>query len=241
MFIEKGEKMKKGVLMVLVFSMLCSLTFAAPAKKFSDLMTDEAFAKATSEQRLELVHKKLEAKEFASGEINGDLATRLFMDRLKEEKDPDARFSAYGQLRGKFNKLPATFELEGFLAQEYLAATPEGQKGDLVGMMKNLLQAANDKKISWPGHASLHEGMFCAYLVSHAEFNKMTAKDKLAFIKKLVDDKVVKDMTTTRFSRGILGKALSEVEADKQKAVFEEAAGVLDFFTKTSIQNGYEK
>lgn len=56
--------MKKCLLLVLVLILITGISEAA-SKKFSDLMKDESFAKATSEERLIWVNDKLAKKEFS--------------------------------------------------------------------------------------------------------------------------------------------------------------------------------
>jgi len=231
--------MKRVFLVVALVVVLCVPSWAA-SKKFADLSKDEAFAKATAEQRLEWLNGKVDKKEFGSSDVSADIVTRLFFDRLKEEKDATARLTAYGSLRAKLPKLTQTYELEAHLATDYLASTPEGQKADLPAMIKMLTKLQEEKKISWPAAAPLYEGMLSAHLASNADYQKMTPKDKLAYLKKLNDDKVVGNMTTNRFARGVVAVALSEAGPDKQKAVFDELAPVMCFFTKSASTNGYE-
>lgn len=231
--------MKKCLWLVLILVLTTGISEAA-SKKFSDLMKDESFAKATAEERLFWVQSKLVKKEFTSSDVNGDLITRLFHDRLKDEKTADARITVYGSIRNKAKELPSTYELEAYLAEDFLAETPEAKKADLVGMMKALQKLADEKKISWPGQAPLHEGMLCAHLATNAEFQKMSPKEKAAYFKKLNDDKVLKDITSSRFNRGFMGAAMRETAPDKQKALFDELAPLLDFFTKSAIQGSFE-
>lgn len=126
------------------------------------------------------------------------------------------------------------------LATDLLASTPEGQKADLVAMLKMLTKLQEEKKISWPAVAPLYEGTLAAHLASNTEYQKMAAKDKLAYFKKLNDDKVVGNMTTNRFARGVAAVALTEAGPEKQKAVFDELTPSMCFFTKTAVTNGYE-
>ncbi len=225
-------------------AMVMMVLFCVPSwsaqKKVADLMKDEAFAKATAEQRLEWLNEKVDKKEFGSSDVSADIVTRLFFDRLKDEKDAAARLTAYGALRAKLPKLTQTYELEAHLATDYLASTPEGQKADLPAMLKMLTKLQEEKKISWPAAAPLYEGMLSAHLASNAEYQKMSAKDKLMYLKKLNDDKVVGNMTTNRYARGVVAVALSEAGPEKQKAVFDELAPAMCFFTKTAVTNGYE-
>lgn len=232
--------MKRVLFVLFAISLIATTVWAAPPKKFSDLLKDEAFAKATAEQRLEWINAKIDKKEFTSSEISGDIITRLYFDRLKDEKDAAARLNTYGQLRGKFNKISQTYEIEVHLATEFLAATPEGQKADLVAMLKMVTLMQADKKISWPAAAPLYEGMLSAHLATNADYQKMSAKEKLTYLKKLNDDKVVGNMTTNRFARCVAAVALTEAGPEKQKAVFDELAPIMCFFTKTAVTGGYE-
>jgi hypothetical protein len=231
--------MKKWILVLAMFALLGSMAEAA-VKKYADLVKDEAFAKATVEQKLEYLQQKLESKEFASGDINADLIFRLMLERLKDEKDPVARITTYGVLRQKCPRLPQTYELDAHLISDYLVTTTEGQKGDLVGMMKLVQQLLTDKKTSWPAVAPIHEGMLHAHLTGNAEYQAMSPKDKLGYLKKLVAEKACSDMTTTRFARGVLGVVMTATAEDQRKAVLDEHAPNLDFFTKSSITNSFE-
>lgn len=226
-----------GVLVVLVVSAVTG--WAAPVK-YSDLAKDEAFAAATAEQRLEIVNRKIENKEIASYDISADGVGRLFRDRLRDEPDAGARITAYGQLRAKYSKLPATYELETHLVVEFLAASPEGQKGDLVGMMKWIKRFQDEGKMSWPAVAPLHDGMLGAYLISSAEYQGLPAKEKVVFLRKLSAEGAVADMTATHFTVGVVSSLLSQTPPEQQKAVFDELAPTLDFFTKSAIRNAYE-
>lgn len=232
--------MKKLLFVATLNIMLLANPGFGASMKFSDLAKDEAFAKGTPEQRLEYVNKKLESKELKSSDINIDLTSRLLFDALKDEKDQAKRLDLYGQLRGKNSKLSQTYELESSLICGFLASIPEGQKSDLPAMMKMIQKFQDEKKVSWPAVAPLHEGMLAAYLIAHADYQKMSVKDKLVFIKKLAADKVIAELTSSKFSRGVVSVALSEAGPDKIKALFDELKGEMDFFTKSFTQGGYE-
>jgi len=220
--------------------MAAAIVCGAP-KTYTELVAGDAFANAGSEQRLELLNKQLESKELKSSDLSGDLMVRLFNDCIKSEKEAPARLDAYAKLRNQFNKLPQTYELEVHLIVNYLATTPEGQKGDLVGMMKHIQTLLDAKKTCWPSVGALHEGMLAAHLVSNTDYQKMVAKDKLGYIKKLVGEAAFKEMTSTRFVRGVVADVLMDIGEDQRKAAYDELLPMLDTFTKTSISNSYFK
>lgn len=232
--------MKSYSVGVLVVFLVSAVTGWGAPVKYSDLAKEEAFASATPEQRLEILHKKIENKEIASYDVSADVVGRLFRVRLLDEADAGARLAVYGQLRAKYSKLPATYELETHLAVEFLAVSPEGQKGDLVGMMKWIKRFQDEGKMSWPAVAPLHDGMLAAYLISNAEYQGLPAKDKVVFLRKLCAEGAVADMTATHFAVGVVASELARTPPEQQKAVFDEIAPTLDFFTKSAIRNAYE-
>ncbi|PKL44207.1 MAG: hypothetical protein CVV41_06115 [Candidatus Riflebacteria bacterium HGW-Riflebacteria-1] len=233
--------MRKSFLLVTCCFLLSAAVVCAAPKTYSELVAGEAFAKAAPAQRLEMLNSQLDSKELKSSDLSGDLMVRLFNDCIHSEKEAPARLDAYAKLRNQFNKLPQTYELETNLIVNFLATTAEGQKGDLVGMMKHIQTLLDAKKTCWPVVAPLHEGMLAAHLVSNAEYQKMSAKDKLAYVKKLVGESAFKDMTGTRFVRGVVTDVLMVTAEDQQKAVYDELVPLLDTFTKIAIPNGYFK
>lgn len=233
--------MKKLLFVFIAAFMLVAGTAQCALKTFTELMGQEAFAKASAEERLLLLQKQMDDKEIKSGELSGDLMTLLFNDKLKDEKDPAAKLEVYGTIRNKCMKLPATYELELHLVTSFLATTPEGQKGDLVGMMKHIQTLLDAKKTCWPVVAPLHEGMLAAHLVANAEYQKMSAKDKIGYLKKLLGEVVIKEMSSNRFARGVVGDLLISLPQEERKAAYDELVPLLDTFTKIAVTNSFFK
>lgn len=78
-------------------------------------------------------------------------------------------------------------------------------------------------------------------LASNADYQKMNAKDKLAYIKKLLGETVFKEMSSTKFARGVVADVLTVTAEDQRKVACDEMVPLLDTFTKLAISNGYLK
>lgn len=83
--------MNRVLSVVLVFCLVAMTGWSAPPKKVADLMKDDAFSAASAEQRLEWLNAKIDKKEMSSSEVSSDIVTRLFFDRLKDDKDAVSR------------------------------------------------------------------------------------------------------------------------------------------------------
>lgn len=221
--------------------MLVSI-MAAPALaglKMTELMQDPEFAQADPIARLQMLDKKMVDKTIKTSDISGDLAARLYMDAIVDVTDPTARLDKYAQIMAGLEKMPTSYPLESHLLCEYLAKNPIAKQADLLTKLKLLLQLEEEKKISWPAAAPVYTGMITYHLVTNAEYQAMSNEDKLKYIKKLSDEGYVKDLSSSRFTKGVGLEILSATPVENQAATLTGLEPILDFFTKSMLSKGY--
>lgn len=229
--------MKRIIILAILFLMASTQAFAGI--KVSELLADPAFAALDPVQRLENINQRLVDGTLTSSDISGDVASRLFMDAIVSEPDAKARLAKYGELRNRLEKMPQCYELERSLAVQYLAADPATSGDDDLARLKVLLMLENTELISWPAAAALYTGTLANHLASNAQYQAMSHADRITYIRHLAADGVVKDLTATDFIRGEGMALLSELpEAERAAAMAAMEAG-LDFFSKSSLNNGY--
>ncbi len=230
--------MKRLIPVVLAAAFMATPLFAA-GLKISGLMADPAFSALDPVQRLESLNGQLSDKRLSSSDLSGDLTARLFMDAIVGEADPGKRLDRYAQLRAANPKLPQTYELEQHLATQVLAGDPATKGGDELAKLRSLLRMENEKKISWPAAAPLYTGMLSAHLSGNAEYQQMSAADKIKYIRRITAEGVVKEMTATNFIRGVGWEMLSAMPVAQQAAALKAMEPGLDFFSKSSLGRGY--
>jgi len=224
-----------GALIMLVMVSVCD----AASKKPSELMQIPEFASATPEGRLAWINDLLVKKEWSSSDMNSDVMTRLIMDVLVAEKTPQDQVRKYGEIREKYGKLTSTYDLEKHLVVQFLATDPEAQKADIPGKCKIVHRLNKQNVLSWPGVADVLKGMIALHLATSAEYQAMTAMEKLEYLRSMDGLNIVSNLTSSSFSKGVAAELMSQTPVADQPALYKEIDPSTDFHTKTSIRNGY--
>ncbi|MBN1878779.1 hypothetical protein JW823_01595 [bacterium] len=231
-------KIRNGIVVGLVILVSMSLVYSA-SKKPSDLMQIPEFQAASSEAKLAWLNGKLESKEFTSGDISMDVMTRLILDVLVQENNPLDMMKKYGEIREKYGKLGATYDLEKHLAVQYLATDPEAIKADIPGKCKIIHRLNKQKVLSWPGIADLLQGMMALHLATSADYQAMTPLQKIEYLRSMDGLNIVSNQTSSSFSKGIAAEWMSKTPASEQAALYKEIEVSADFFTKSAVKSGY--
>lgn len=241
MFFREVLQMKFRVLIVCAaagFALVMSFHHAA-GKSPSELMAISEFAGADPEARLAWVNAKLDAKEYTSSDINTDLMTRLIMDVLVQEASVKDQMTRYGKIRETYGKLVATYDLEKYLATQYLATVPEAMNADVRGKCKIIHQLQKQNVLSWPGIADVLKGMIAFHLATSEEYQAMTPIQKIEYLAGLDGLNVVSNLTSSSFTKGIAAELMSGTPTGQQADVAKQIDASADFFTRSSIQKGY--
>lgn len=225
------------IIALLVMSVITPVYGAA--KKPSELMQIPEFASASPEARLAWLNGKLESKEFTSSDITIDVMTRFIMDVLVLEKTPTDQMTKYGEVRAKYTKLTSTYDLEKYLAVQYLATNPEAVKADIPGKCKMIHKLNKQNVLSWPGIADVLQGMMALHLATSADYQAMTPMQKIEYLKSMDGLNIVSNMTSATFSKGVAAELMSKTPAADQAALYKEIDVNSDFFTKSSVKSGY--
>ncbi len=229
----------RKIIVVTILILAASASVFGASKKPSELFQIAEFQAAAPEARLAWINGKLESKEYSSSDISMDLLARLIMDVLVLEKTPQDQMKKYGEIRGKYVKLGATYDLEKHLTVQYLATDPEAMKADIPGKCKIINRFTQQKVLSWPGIADLLQGMMALHLATSAEYQAMTPMQKIEYLKSLDGLSIVTNQTSCSFSKGVAAELMSRTPAGDQGAQFKEIDFSSDFFTKTAIRTGY--
>jgi hypothetical protein len=205
----------------------------------SELMAIAEIAGADPEARLAWVNAKLDSREYTSSDINTDLMTRLIMDVLVQEASVKDQMTRYGKIRQAYGKLTATYDLEKYLATQYLATVPEAVNADIRGKCKIIHQLHKQKVLSWPGVADVLKGMIAFHLATSEEYQALTPVQKIEYLAGLDGLNVVSNLTTSSFSKAIAAELMSGTPADQRADMAGQIDAVADFFTRSSMQKGY--
>ena len=232
------KKVRNVALAVSIAFLLISVCHAK-ARKPSELMQIPEFAAASPEERLAWINAKVTSKEYTSTDISIDVMGRLIMDVLIEEKTPQDRMKKYGEIRQKYTKLGATFDLEKHLAVEYLAADPAAKEADILGKCKIIQGLHKQKILSWPGIADLHRGMMALHLATSAEYQAMTPVQKVEYLKSMDGLNIVSNQTSSAFSKFVAADLMSRTPVAEQPELYKQIDAASDFFTKTAVRTGY--
>ncbi len=208
-------------------------------KTLKEVLADPEIGKVTGEERLAIINKLIEEKTIKSYDISSDIIARFFWVVLVKEKDPTAQMERYAGLRAKYTKLGSTYALEQELILNYLATNPEAVKAEPLDQIKMIQKMQDDKKVSWPTVAPIHNGMLCRFLLNNKEYQQMSPIDKIKYLKKLGDDKVCSNLTTTKFSKPIAMQFLANTPAAEQAAKAKEIGDMTDFFTRSAITTAF--
>ncbi|MGB3976005.1 MAG: hypothetical protein WBM02_11070 [bacterium] len=232
-------KLQRKMICFLLVMVVFVSVHRVEGKKGSELMEISEFAGADPEARLDWVNKKLESKEFTSSDISSDLMTRLIMDVLVKQATAKDQMTKYGEIRGKYTKLVSTYELEKYLAMQYLATVPEAMNADAEGKCKIIHGLHTRGVLSWPGIADVLTGMMVYHLATDKKYQDMTSMQKIDYLTSLEGLKVVSNMTSSQFSKCVAAELISGTPKDKQPELINEINAMSDFFTKSSVQKGY--
>ncbi len=226
--------LKKVLFALFCLLLICEISFGIP-KNYFELLADPAFSNKTPEQQLELISKKLEAKEWQYEDMNNSMVFRVFWELFKGEKDYGKKIEVYSGIKKKCTGLPQMIEIDLFLMTSFFASTPEGQKADFRGMLKVMGALWQDERLFWHALAKLEDGLLALHISSHPEFSKMDKMGQLAFLNDLVKENLVKDLTASQIAVQIAMEFLLDTPPEKRKERIQEIEKVTDPFTAMAI------
>ncbi len=232
-------KFQKLFFVCVALILAMSLTGNVYAEKPSELMEISEFASADAEARLAWINQKLDSGEWTSRNISGDVMTRFIMDVLAQEDSAVAQMNKYGEIRKNYEKLVNTYDLEKYLAMKYIAEAPEAKAADIKGKAKIIHQLHKQGVLSWPGIADVLKGILALHLATSEEFQAMTPLQQVEYLAAMDGQNIVGNLTSASFTKGVAAEWMSNTPADEQEGVFNQINSSADFFTRSTIRNGY--